>query len=179
MDNRQVCPSNLNHTASQLFQVGCCRADLRDSRWMETKKPWSLSPVHQKCENVAQTPVRVPLLHLRTSSCLRHTFQTGEESCIIVSNDLASFHHSVTDLSALSKNRILLLQIRQHFIHLLLSPPPLKVAIFVDMKTPSGDEHFSWNILRPLFFFWQRQSGWWGKIMLGVEAVRNRGQNTK
>lgn len=40
--------------------------------WMASKQLWSLSPVHQKSENVAQTPVTVPLFYLWTASCLRH-----------------------------------------------------------------------------------------------------------
>ena len=48
---------NLNHTASQLFQVASQRADQRGLLWMASKRLGSPSQVGQKSETVAWTRV--------------------------------------------------------------------------------------------------------------------------
>ena len=53
---RQTWSSNLNHTASQLFQVASQRADQRDLLWMARKRLGSPSQVGLKPETVAWTP---------------------------------------------------------------------------------------------------------------------------
>ena len=66
---RQICPSNLSHTASPLYQVGCWWTDPRRSRRLASKKLRNLSPVHQKSDSVTQT---VPLFYPWTASSLRY-----------------------------------------------------------------------------------------------------------
>ena len=61
---RQTWSSNLNHTASQLFQVASPRADQRRLMWMARKRLGSPSQVGQKSETAAWTPATTLLSYL-------------------------------------------------------------------------------------------------------------------
>ena len=61
---RQTWSSNLNHTASQLFQVASPWADQRRLMWMTRKRLGSPSQVGQKSETGAWTPATSLLSYL-------------------------------------------------------------------------------------------------------------------
>ena len=87
--------SNLSHTASLWFQVGCWWADQRHSWWMASRKLWSLTPVDQKSESDAQTPAIVSLVYLWTASCLRHVGSRAH-----FSDRKSALHHIPRDVSS-------------------------------------------------------------------------------
>ena len=84
---RQTWSSNLNHTASQLFQVASPRADQRRLMWMERKSLGSPSQVSQKSEAAAWTPATTLLSYLciDSSQCLvpwyAYFLDKGNEQC--------------------------------------------------------------------------------------------------
>jgi len=84
---RQTWSSNLNHTASQLFQVASPQADQRCLMWMVRKRLGNLSQVGRKCETAAWTPATTLLSYLciDSSQCLvpwyAYFLDKGNEQC--------------------------------------------------------------------------------------------------
>ena len=67
---RQTWSSNLNHTASQLFQVASPQADQRRLMWMARKGLGSPSQVGQKSETAAWTPATTLVIFLLSYLCI-------------------------------------------------------------------------------------------------------------
>jgi len=84
---RQTWSSNLNRTASQLFQLASQRADQRGLLWIASKRLESPSFVGQKSEIVAWTPATTLLSYLCIDSCHcsvpwhAHFLDKGNEQC--------------------------------------------------------------------------------------------------
>jgi len=84
---RQTWSSNLNHTASQLFQVASPRAYQRRLMWMARKRLGSPSQVGQKSETAAWTPATTLLSNLCIASSQRlvlwyaYFLDKGNEQC--------------------------------------------------------------------------------------------------
>ena len=100
---RQTWSSNLNHTASQLFQVASPRADQRRLMWIARKRLGSPSQVSQKSEAAAWTPATTVILSLywfkpMFSPVVRILFR--QRKWTVSSSESCVFHKDNSNLNA-------------------------------------------------------------------------------